>query len=178
MCNVLTLCFTYKVNVWVMELYWKCIYNIFRVGTFWTHIRGSECKRICHACNVPETLEHIALHCDALGQDLIWRLTSQLWLKRYSCWPKLSWGLILRCNLMRFRTDKGRILPEKCRLLAILISVDWHLIWKLTKYMQPGESSMLYFSQLFGPSKWGTVSDTPIPCLKKKTQITVFCCKY
>ncbi|KAJ6593712.1 hypothetical protein B0H19DRAFT_921444 [Mycena capillaripes] len=43
------------------KFYWKCIHNIFRVGDFWTHIQHSEVFGYCHICDVPETLEHIAL---------------------------------------------------------------------------------------------------------------------
>jgi hypothetical protein len=45
--------------------------------------------------------------------------------------PMLNWGLILGCNLVQFKTDKGVILPEKGRLFAILVSVAWHQIWNL-----------------------------------------------
>jgi len=85
----------------------------------------------CHACQVPETLEHIALECEAHGQKLIWNLTQQLWSKKYNQWPTLSWGLILGCNLVKFRSDKGTALPEKGRLFTILVSVAWHLIWNI-----------------------------------------------
>jgi len=82
-------------------------------------------------CDVPETLEHIALECNAPGQRLIWDLTRQLWLNKYSQWPALNWGLILGCNLARFKSVNGVILPQKGRLFAILVSLAWHLIWKL-----------------------------------------------
>jgi hypothetical protein len=32
---------------------------------------------------------------------------------------------------VRFKTAKGFIRPEKGRLFAILVSLGWHLIWKL-----------------------------------------------
>jgi hypothetical protein len=107
------------------ELYWKCIHNIFRVGDFWTHIQNSEVFGRCHICGVPETLEHIALECSAPEQELIWNLTRQVWSRKYLNWPKLNWGLVLGCNLVKFGT------PEKSRLFAILVSVAWHEIWRL-----------------------------------------------
>jgi hypothetical protein len=45
----------------------------------------------------------------------------------------MNWGLILGCNLVRFTSPKGVILPEKGRLFAILVSVAWNLIWKLRR---------------------------------------------
>ncbi|KAJ7366024.1 hypothetical protein DFH08DRAFT_679767, partial [Mycena albidolilacea] len=60
------------------EFFWKCIHNTFRVGDFWTQVKNSEIKGIYHTCGVPESLEHIALECDAPGQKLIWLFTQQL----------------------------------------------------------------------------------------------------
>jgi hypothetical protein len=50
------------------EFFWKCIHNTFRVGDFWSHIETLEIYGRCHACDVPETLEHIALECDHLSR--------------------------------------------------------------------------------------------------------------
>ncbi|KAJ6579277.1 hypothetical protein B0H10DRAFT_1835959 [Mycena sp. CBHHK59/15] len=112
------------------EFFWK---SLFRVGDFWLHINTLEIRGQCHVCNVPESLEHITLECDAPGQRLIWNLMRQLWSKKYSQWPTLNWGLILGCNLARFKSDQGAILPEKVRLFAILVSLAWHLIWNLRR---------------------------------------------
>jgi hypothetical protein len=66
------------------EFLWKCKHNTFRVGDFWYHIETLEIYGRCHAFGVPETLEHIALECDASGQKLIWGPTRRLWSKKYS----------------------------------------------------------------------------------------------
>ncbi|KAJ7237092.1 hypothetical protein C8J57DRAFT_1087777, partial [Mycena rebaudengoi] len=65
------------------------------------------------------------------GQKIIWNLTRQLWAKKFTSMPSLSWGLVLGCNLVKFKSDKGVIHPAKGRLFAILVSVAWHLIWNL-----------------------------------------------
>lgn len=113
------------------EFYWKCIHGTFRVGTYWDHIPQFEHFGICTTCQVPDTLEHMALECYAPGQSLIWRWTSQLWSRKYSDWPAINWGLILGCKLVRFRSSKGKILHAKGRLFSILVSVAWHEIWRL-----------------------------------------------
>ncbi|KAJ7266133.1 hypothetical protein C8J57DRAFT_1068982 [Mycena rebaudengoi] len=113
------------------ELFWKCMHNTFRVGDFWDHIETAEIQGRCHSCEVTESLEHIALECLAPGQKKIWALTRELWSKKYMDWPKLSWGLILGCNIVRFKSQRGAIVPHKGRLFAILISIAWHLIWNL-----------------------------------------------
>jgi len=51
--------------------------------------------------------------------------------KKYTGWPKLNWGLVLGCNLVKFKSARGNILKEKGRLFAILVSVAWYLIWNL-----------------------------------------------
>ncbi|KAJ6451182.1 hypothetical protein C8R45DRAFT_848593, partial [Mycena sanguinolenta] len=113
------------------EFMWKCIHNTFRVGDFWSHIETLEIYGRCHVCDVPETLEHIALECDASHQKLIWDLMCNLWPRKYSQWPTLSWGLMLGCNLVRFKSDRDVVIPQKGRLFAILVSVAWHTIWNL-----------------------------------------------
>jgi hypothetical protein len=84
----------------------------------------------CHVCNVTESLEHIALECHFPEQEIIGSLTRQLWSRKYSSWPTLNGGLILGCNLVRFKTENG-VRPEKGRLFAILTSVGCHCIWNL-----------------------------------------------
>ncbi|KAJ7290664.1 hypothetical protein C8J57DRAFT_1045401, partial [Mycena rebaudengoi] len=60
----------------------------------------------CHTCEVPESLENIALECDVHGQKLIWSLIQQLWSQKCDDWPTLTSGLILGCNLVGFKPDK------------------------------------------------------------------------
>ncbi|KAJ7289411.1 hypothetical protein C8J57DRAFT_1046312, partial [Mycena rebaudengoi] len=43
------------------EFFWRCIYTTSRVGHFWTHIDTLEIRGRCHVCEVPDSLEHIAL---------------------------------------------------------------------------------------------------------------------
>ncbi|KAJ6459914.1 hypothetical protein C8R45DRAFT_843014 [Mycena sanguinolenta] len=43
----------------------------------------------------------------------------------------MNWGLILGCNLVKFKSKKNTILREQGRLFAILVSIAWHLIWNL-----------------------------------------------
>jgi hypothetical protein len=50
---------------------------------------------------------------------------------KYNYWPTLNWGLVLGCNIVKFRSEKGVVLPEKGRLFAILVSFAWQQIWNL-----------------------------------------------
>ncbi|KAJ6569224.1 hypothetical protein B0H19DRAFT_850793, partial [Mycena capillaripes] len=60
---------------------------------------------------------------------IIWSITRQLWLKKYAQWPTLDWGLILGCNLFKFRTANGALIPEKGRLFAVLTESEIHNRW-------------------------------------------------
>ncbi|KAJ6563260.1 hypothetical protein DFH09DRAFT_1082320 [Mycena vulgaris] len=75
---------------------------------------------VCQTCGVPENLEHIAMECDASGAKIIWGLTEKLWTMKYPKWPSLSWGLILGCNLVKFKHPNRKIIPAMGRLFAIL----------------------------------------------------------
>lgn len=110
---------------------WKCVHNTFRVGRFWDHIENLEILGQCPNCKVDGSLEHIMLDCDAPGQRQVWALCARLWGFKYDFWPTLSWGLLLGCNLVKFRSTKGKLIPHKQRLFATLISTSMHLIWRL-----------------------------------------------
>ncbi|KAJ6602576.1 hypothetical protein DFH09DRAFT_899479 [Mycena vulgaris] len=98
---------------------WKCMHNIYRVGSFWDHIPNLEMLGQCPFCRVPKSLEHIMLECDAPGQQQVWRLTETLWKFRYAVWPKLNWGLILGCGLARFKSARGKISPAQNRFFCM-----------------------------------------------------------
>jgi len=110
---------------------WKSVHNNFRVGAFWNHIENLEILGQCPYCKVDESLEHMMLDCDAPGQKQIWALCARLWGYKYRYWPRLSWGLLLGCNLVKFTSTKGKPMPHKQRLFAILVSTSMHLIWRL-----------------------------------------------
>ncbi|KAJ7432874.1 hypothetical protein FB451DRAFT_1345215 [Mycena latifolia] len=99
---------------------WKCMHDI-------------SCRMFgkCSPCQVPESLEHIMLDCNAHGQRQVWKLTERLWRLRYSHWPKLNWGLLLGCGLPRFTSPKGKLIPAQNRFFTIAISTSMYLIWNL-----------------------------------------------
>ncbi|KAJ7235777.1 hypothetical protein C8J57DRAFT_1088677, partial [Mycena rebaudengoi] len=53
-------------------------------------------------------------------------------------------GLILGCNLVKFKSLKGALLPQKGRLFTLLVSVAWHAIWNLrqTRVIKNPESTL------------------------------------
>ncbi|KAJ7191482.1 hypothetical protein GGX14DRAFT_381120 [Mycena pura] len=110
------------------NFFWKCIHNTFRIGDYWTNINTMEVRALCPVCAVADSMEHIAQDCYAPGQKQIWSLARQLWEKKYKDWPRLNWGLVLGCNLVKFKSPRGKLIPEKGCLFP---SVSFHLIWRL-----------------------------------------------
>ena len=81
--------------------------------------------------NTPETMEHILLHCDALGQKTVWSLTKALWHCKGLSWPDLTLGSLLGCGITDFCTDSGFRNEGANHLFTIIISESTYLIWKL-----------------------------------------------
>ncbi|KAJ6571170.1 hypothetical protein B0H19DRAFT_847804, partial [Mycena capillaripes] len=109
---------------------WKSMHDAHRIGQFWKHIPTCEQWGICQYCEETEDLEHILLKCKRPGQQIIWRLAKELWLKKHPIWPDLSLGSVLGCGLASFRNNGGKILPGTSRLYRILISESLFIIWK------------------------------------------------
>jgi len=68
------------------------------------------------------------------GQEIIWKLTEQLWEKRNPNFPDLPYnkiGLVRSCGLAKYETDEGKPKSGENRLWKILISEAGNLIWKI-----------------------------------------------
>ncbi|KAJ6533006.1 RnaseH-domain-containing protein, partial [Mycena capillaripes] len=116
----------------VRNFLWKSLHSAHRIGVFWKHIPECEERGTCQFCDEPEDLEHILLKCRRPGQDIIWNLAKELWLKKQPTWPELSLGNILGCGLATFNDEKGRPLTGTARLYKILISEkSIFAIWKI-----------------------------------------------
>jgi hypothetical protein len=71
------------------------------------------------------------LECNSIERQIIWDLTETLWKKKYTDWPRITWGLVLGGNLMRFQTQRGNPMPHKSRLFGTLTAVAWYMIWNM-----------------------------------------------
>ena len=61
---------------------------------------------------------------------------------KYNDWPQLTWGLILGCNLTKFKSQKGKSIPQKDRLFNILVATGWYMIWNMRnkrRIQKPGK---------------------------------------
>ncbi|KAJ7149881.1 hypothetical protein C8R43DRAFT_1192432, partial [Mycena crocata] len=104
---------------------WMLIHDGYKVGNHWTKIPGFEHQGVCQKCGVTETMEHILTKCEARGQGLIWKMTSELWKKKTGAELRPTVGEIMACGTIQ-RGDAGT-----SRLFRILVSESAHLIWKL-----------------------------------------------
>lgn len=57
-------------------------------------------------CGVEETtrMEHILLQCTHQDRQEVWTLAQSTWERRGIPWSALSWGLLLGCGLIGFRS--------------------------------------------------------------------------
>ncbi|KAJ7046149.1 hypothetical protein C8F04DRAFT_938809 [Mycena alexandri] len=110
---------------------WKSMHDAHRIGRFWSHIPEFGDREICQFCGEMEDLEHIVLRCRRPGQQQVWELAKNLWLKKHGVWPELSLGAILGSGLASITDEKGRNLPGASRLYRILISESFFAIWKI-----------------------------------------------
>ncbi|KAJ7874853.1 hypothetical protein B0H13DRAFT_1632951 [Mycena leptocephala] len=115
----------------VKNFLWKSLHSSHRIGAFWKHIPECEERAICQFCDEPEDLEHILLKCKHPGQELVWKLAKDLWLRKNPIWPDMSLGSVLGCGFADIRDEKGRTLTGASRLYRILISESIFVIWKI-----------------------------------------------
>ncbi|KAI5986632.1 hypothetical protein EDD15DRAFT_2389828 [Pisolithus albus] len=109
---------------------WKCLHGCYKIGDFW--------MRTCPLCGETETMQHILLDCpNSIILDTVWPLVRQLWSKRETSCPLISFGSILGAGLADFR-HKGKRLLGKNRLFQILVLESAHLIWKIRCPQQMG----------------------------------------
>ena len=115
----------------IRDFLWRNAHGLYRLGNFWNHIPGCEDRADCPICCKKETLAHIVTECDSTERKVAWKLTNELWKKRYEEDLSVSEGAILGGGLAYFKKDNGRPDTAKNRLYRILVTETAHLIWVL-----------------------------------------------
>ncbi|KAF8867640.1 ribonuclease H-like domain-containing protein, partial [Infundibulicybe gibba] len=77
---------------------WKAMHNAYKCGNYWNNIPGYEQRAWCQLCGTVESMEHILTECQASGQETLWKLAEELWLKKGHPWPKPKIGVQLGCG--------------------------------------------------------------------------------
>ena len=124
----------------IQQFLYRAIHNTYKVGSYWSHIRGSEEREICRTCNETESMDHILTKCEHPTTRTIWALTSNLWPFEKTPWPNPNLGMILGSGCIKLQMNrrrrsanrrKGKALQGPTRLLQILLSESAYLIWVL-----------------------------------------------
>ncbi|KAJ7600805.1 hypothetical protein C8J56DRAFT_768581, partial [Mycena floridula] len=69
---------------------WMAMHNAYKIGE-WTRMKDPEVRErgICQSCFVLEDMEHLLTRCKCAGQQEVWDLARQTWLKkRGTKWTK------------------------------------------------------------------------------------------
>ncbi|KAF6763351.1 hypothetical protein DFP72DRAFT_759224, partial [Ephemerocybe angulata] len=111
---------------------WKALNGAHKVGEFWKHTPVSDRYMPCTSCNAPvESLEHIIFECRMTNQELVWKLTKDLWNRTSATFPDLNLGIVLGISEIDIKREDGSTDRGLTRLFRILISETVYLIWLL-----------------------------------------------
>ena len=120
------------------QFLYRATHETYKVGAYWSHLRGSEEREICRTCNETESMEHILTKCEHPTTRKIWSLARDIWPFNNIPWPDLNLGVILGCGCITLQSSRRRQAPNRgkrkilqgpTRLLQILLSESAYLIW-------------------------------------------------
>ena len=115
----------------IRDFYYKATHNAYWVGAKWKHIEAYEDRAICQRCQVEESMDHILTKCESDERKVIWKLASELWLKKNSKWYEPSLGLILGAPAITIKTDDGVPDAGATRFFHILMTESAHAVWAI-----------------------------------------------
>ncbi|KAJ3738034.1 hypothetical protein EV360DRAFT_58497, partial [Lentinula raphanica] len=126
--------FELKIQVFL----WKAVHDAYWTGTHWAKPNMSQElqeRAICTICGEVDDMSHILTKCQTPGQELVWKLTGELWKKKTKSgipWREPTIGDILGCGLARIKgQEKGKLLQGESRLWKLIIAHSAYLIWNL-----------------------------------------------
>ncbi|TFK78690.1 hypothetical protein K466DRAFT_613042, partial [Polyporus arcularius HHB13444] len=76
------------------QFLWMAVHDGFMIGTHWlrTNMPADLQERAtCTRCGECETMTHITMECNAIGQEIVWQLLKKLWLLTGARWHKPCW---------------------------------------------------------------------------------------
>ncbi len=116
------------------QFMWMAIHDGYMIGTHW--LRPSmavdlQTRAVCAVCGECETMTHIILECDAVGQRTIWELLKKVWMLTETVWHEPCWGTTLGAACAVFKTADGTRKTATEQLWCILATEALHLIWKM-----------------------------------------------
>lgn len=117
-----------------VQFMWMAVHDAYMIGTHWLRPNMSaelQERALCRVCGECESMSHIVLECDAVGQGLIWKLLRQTWLLTKAEWFEPCWGTTFGAACAVFRSANGSRRTALEHLWCILTTEALHLIWKM-----------------------------------------------
>ncbi|KAI9511695.1 hypothetical protein F5148DRAFT_974774 [Russula earlei] len=128
-----------SIRTHIQQFLYKSMHSTHRIGPQWRHIPNYEDRKFCSTCNIPKSMDHILIYCEATPCNTIWSLAKETWPHAPHLWRDINLGTILGCGCLTFPNqdieqhhdqNRHRRIPKGAtRLLQILISEAAHLIW-------------------------------------------------
>jgi len=115
------------------QLLWRAMHKAHRCGDFFLRM-GPEWQHrgICRECDPnTDSFLHTITECTDPARTQIWDLARDLWIKRGRAWPEPTFGLIIGCGAVKYKSESGRTDVGISRLYRILVAKATHLIWRL-----------------------------------------------
>ncbi len=116
------------------QFIWMAIHDGYMIGTHWLRPNmpaEMQERATCAVCGECETMTHIILECEAIGQSTVWSLLKTTWSLTQMVWHEPSWGTAFGAACAVFKNKEGSRLPMTENLWCILCTEAVHLIWKL-----------------------------------------------
>ncbi|KIY48683.1 hypothetical protein FISHEDRAFT_42841, partial [Fistulina hepatica ATCC 64428] len=110
---------------------WKIIHDAFKTGKFWSHIPTIEDRGECPVCHETEDLNHVLFKCKIPGQEIVWGLVKEIFVKKGIKWPDLSLFSLMVVGLLEFKNSSNMLLQGAQHLAKIIIIESIHIIWAL-----------------------------------------------
>ncbi len=116
------------------QFIWMAIHDGYMIGTHWLRPNMPEdlqARAVCRICGECETMTHITLECEAVGQKIVWELLREMWQLTQAQWHEPCWGTTFGAACAVFKTPDGGRKTAAENLWCILCTESLHLIWRL-----------------------------------------------
>ncbi len=116
------------------QFMWMAIHDGYMIGSHWLRPKMGielQARAMCAICGECETMTHIILECNAVGQELLWGLLQRTWNLTKASWYTPSWGTAFGAACAIFESGTGSRQTALEQLWCILCTETLHLIWKI-----------------------------------------------
>ncbi len=118
----------------ISHFLWMAMHDGYMIGTHWLRPKmppDLQKRAFCEICGECETMTHIVLECNAVGQTTVWGLLKDLWSHTKAKWFEPCWGTTFGAANAVFKSEEGTRKAATENLWCILSTEALHLIWRL-----------------------------------------------